>query len=450
MQVRQLLELADLGVAPLWAPDETLARAVTGVTTADVANPASYLSPGEIVLTGLVWWQPQDVGAARAFVSTARAAGTVALVAGEGVHGRVPEEFVAACRDQGLPLFSVPRSTPFRAIIDRIYLWLWTDLGESLPSTVRTELLDAVALDDVLATTVQRLGLAGLTLVSATGRVIAGSDPTGSQRLPIGPDPTSPFDGWWLCAPATARQRPVLDEIAALLSLRAKRHRAHLAAQAKAVAELLTADEALAGEITPILVRIPRAPTTWAVDAAIELLAASGMTFAVGEAGPGESFGIVDAPPEQLLQWCVDRLPALQALVQGRLAVGIGQRTDDLTAALAGARHAANAAERQPCAVSGMTSLKALLAGLPSPVAQHFQASTIGPLIAYDAANNTQLLQTLRTFLDHGASWTRTAAAMHLHVNTVHYRIERVEALTGRHLLDPADRLDLHAALLLF
>ncbi|QUQ62701.1 PucR family transcriptional regulator [Kutzneria sp. CA-103260] len=444
MQVRQLLELADLGVAPLWAPDETLARAVTGVTTADVADPASYLSPGEIVLTGLVWWRPEDAGAARAFVSTARAAGTVALVAGEGVHGPVPAEFVAACRDQGLPLFSVPRGTPFRAIIDRIYLWLWTDLGESLPSTVRTELLDAVTLDDVLTTAVQRLGLPGLALVSATGRVLAGGESTDGQRLPIGPEPRSPFDGWWLCV---SQHRPVLDEIVALLSLRATRHRAHLAAQAKAVAELL-ANEATAGEITPVLVRIPHAPTTWAVDAANELLAASGMTFVVGEAGPGEALGLADTPPEQLLQWCTDQLPLLQALVPERIAVGIGPSTDDLAAALAGARHAANA-EQQPCAVAGMTSLGTVLAGLSSLVAQHFQASTIGPLMAYDAANNTQLLQTLRTFLDHGASWTRTAAAMHLHVNTVHYRIERVEALTGRRVLDPGDRLDLHAALLL-
>ncbi|MFG2982958.1 helix-turn-helix domain-containing protein [Streptomyces sp. NPDC048258] len=36
---------------------------------------------------------------------------------------------------------------------------------------------------------------------------------------------------------------------------------------------------------------------------------------------------------------------------------------------------------------------------------------------------------------------------MHLHVNTVHYRIERVEVLTGRDLSRLDHKLDLYAAL---
>ncbi|WP_141726963.1 helix-turn-helix domain-containing protein, partial [Streptomyces niveus] len=37
---------------------------------------------------------------------------------------------------------------------------------------------------------------------------------------------------------------------------------------------------------------------------------------------------------------------------------------------------------------------------------------------------------------------------LHLHVNTVHYRIGRVEQITGRDLSRLDDRLDLRAALL--
>ncbi|MEU8589242.1 helix-turn-helix domain-containing protein [Streptomyces sp. NPDC048664] len=58
------------------------------------------------------------------------------------------------------------------------------------------------------------------------------------------------------------------------------------------------------------------------------------------------------------------------------------------------------------------------------------------------------LLRTLETYLSHDGSWTRTAAALDLHVNTVHYRIRRVEDLTGRDLSRLGDRLDLRTALL--
>ncbi|MEV5615837.1 MULTISPECIES: helix-turn-helix domain-containing protein [Streptomyces] len=58
------------------------------------------------------------------------------------------------------------------------------------------------------------------------------------------------------------------------------------------------------------------------------------------------------------------------------------------------------------------------------------------------------LLETLDTFLTPNGSWARTAEALHLHVNTVHYRIGRVELLTGRDLARLDHKLDLKAALL--
>ncbi|WP_344447636.1 helix-turn-helix domain-containing protein [Kitasatospora nipponensis] len=37
---------------------------------------------------------------------------------------------------------------------------------------------------------------------------------------------------------------------------------------------------------------------------------------------------------------------------------------------------------------------------------------------------------------------------LHVHVNTVHYRVKRIEELTGRSLVRLEDRLDLRAALI--
>jgi purine catabolism regulator len=61
-------------------------------------------------------------------------------------------------------------------------------------------------------------------------------------------------------------------------------------------------------------------------------------------------------------------------------------------------------------------------------------AGLLGPLIAYDAEHDTQLLHSLRCFLEHNRSWQRTAEQLHVHKQTLHYRMRRVEELTGRRL----------------
>lgn len=56
----------------------------------------------------------------------------------------------------------------------------------------------------------------------------------------------------------------------------------------------------------------------------------------------------------------------------------------------------------------------------------------LGPLIAHDSENGTPLLETLRAMLDHDRSWQAAAAALHIHKQTLGYRLRRIEALTGR------------------
>lgn len=128
MIVGDLLELDSLHIGVAWATPELLGRRVTGVTSTDLQDPARYLQPGELVLTGLVWWRPGDTDAAVRFANALRSAEVAALLAGEGTHGTVPEALVSACRTHGIPLLSVPSGTSFRAVTDRIYLRLWGDL----------------------------------------------------------------------------------------------------------------------------------------------------------------------------------------------------------------------------------------------------------------------------------------------------------------------------------
>ncbi len=98
--------------------------------------------------------------------------------------------------------------------------------------------------------------------------------------------------------------------------------------------------------------------------------------------------------------------------------------------------------------VGDLTTLGSLLAGVPAEVRAAFSSRVLGPLARAGSTSHRMLLETLEVFLAQHGSWARTAETLHLHVNTVHYRIQRIEVLTGRDLSRLDHKLDLHAALL--
>jgi len=76
-----------------------------------------------------------------------------------------------------------------------------------------------------------------------------------------------------------------------------------------------------------------------------------------------------------------------------------------------------------------------------------FRASLLDPLLAYDAAHPSELVRTLEVFLGTCGAWQRTAEQLHVHVDTLRYRLRRIEELTGRDLGCMDDRVDFHLAL---
>ncbi len=62
---------------------------------------------------------------------------------------------------------------------------------------------------------------------------------------------------------------------------------------------------------------------------------------------------------------------------------------------------------------------------------QRFYDETVAPLVAYDDQYETDLVQTLETFLDADGNVAGTAARLYTHRHTVRYRLERVRDLTG-------------------
>lgn len=66
-----------------------------------------------------------------------------------------------------------------------------------------------------------------------------------------------------------------------------------------------------------------------------------------------------------------------------------------------------------------------------------FIDAVIGPVLRWDEQRGGQLLVTLAAFIDSHASPTRTARQLHVHVNTVLQRLERITALLGDDWREP-------------
>jgi purine catabolism regulator len=86
-----------------------------------------------------------------------------------------------------------------------------------------------------------------------------------------------------------------------------------------------------------------------------------------------------------------------------------------------------------------------LLLSLKIEELKSFFQEAIGCLVEYDTLHHSHLLITLRELLHHPTG-TATAKALHVHRNTLLYRIQRIQEITKLNLDDSETRLTLHLA----
>jgi len=489
MHVEHLLQDKSLGLRLLWAEDAQLAREISGVTVTDLEDPARFVRRDEVVLSGLVWWSAEDgPGRAERFVSALRGAGAAALLAGEETHGSVPDDLVEACVRHGVPVAAVPAHIMFRAITDTVYLGRWGELSRrhTLPENVRGRLSRMAAQgagpEAIMATAFAHLERAVAYVLTPSGRTVAatqgaGAIPVGkaagllAEAVPVDADGVSPYERWHLYLPDPDDAPPrMVHELASVLG-RCQEARVRARAEERQTADELGALLAVEGGDGAAVVAALRAcglpdagpyrvlvAETGAQRAG---LAEGALAEVVAHVVPGE--GAVGRLPDGtafavVTRGEVDALSEVWPLVAaGEAAVplygGTGAPVDaakELNGALAEARYAL-ASARSTAEVGGsaltdastLTGLDALLTGVPAEVRTAYSRTVLGQL-----RSNAVLLETLETFLACDGSWARTAEALHLHVNSVHYRIGRIEHFTGRDLSRLYDRLDLWAALL--
>lgn len=76
-----------------------------------------------------------------------------------------------------------------------------------------------------------------------------------------------------------------------------------------------------------------------------------------------------------------------------------------------------------------------------------FVRSALGPVLDYDADRGTHLVGTLEAYFHNGGNLARTKSALHVHVNTVTQRLERITRLLGEEWQMPERQLEVQLAL---
>ena len=78
---------------------------------------------------------------------------------------------------------------------------------------------------------------------------------------------------------------------------------------------------------------------------------------------------------------------------------------------------------------------------------KNYCLQVLGTIIEHDKKYGTDLLDTLRILLDNSCSWTTTANQMYVHVNTVYYRMFKVQKLLNVDFSLFETRLHLYTAI---
>jgi Purine catabolism regulatory protein-like family/PucR C-terminal helix-turn-helix domain/GGDEF-like domain len=562
LRVRDLLDVPGLGLR-LLTDVSGVDRAIQHVYTTDLPDPTRYLTPGDLVLTGMIWCR--EPGDADRFVRALARAGAGVLGAGEAL-GEVKPEVIQACTRHGITLLAVPAETSFAVVTEEVGRRLNGDRATAMTRVLgrRRLLLSAVAegagLDAMFRLMGREIGME-CWLLTALGRVVGGTGPSLSaplalrlageylraDRLPaavrvdgsqipatgdgkyslfsVGGEPR--ITSWFLaCAghehdwgpadPKAHELRESIVELAADAALERARLDAGRTGDrklAEAIVTMLAAEGgegAAPAEIASLMRAAGLSPEGrylvaemsaeadrmtgpnadhWRRDLAEELAVPHAEGTVVAALGDQivmlvplppaeEAGGAWEGRPPQGQQSAgaagsaahafAARLREAQPVLESgrsriRLIVGVSVPAGGVTA-LAGALHEAQSARRlaalrapgggtgPPPAVLVVTSDEVashelLLASVPSSVLRSFRERLLGPLLAYDERHRAELLPTLREFLACSGSWNACAASMYVHVNTVRYRIRRIEELTGRDLSRLDDQVDFFLAL---
>jgi purine catabolism regulator len=462
------------------APEEAVAPAsaetpVRWVHSSEIYEIGPLLSAGDLLLTTGLGLAGVDAGARRHWVRelAGREVAAVAVELGRSFPD-LPGELLDEARRRGLPLYVLRQVVPFiRVCREANAVILDADAR-------RIRMVDAV-LAEVHAALAAGGGTPALVaaaaavtggpaaLVTRSGQVVAAAgvrDQRATDRLVRRPAAAAPVRVWdvdWgavVLGVGPGTDAPGLD----LLAPRLARVAAVAVGQSGAgpagdPAVTLLAD--LLADTVPgtreLLLRAGLADFHPAPGAAVLGLAAgapdprpvlagwartahgAGLELLAGRVR-GEALGLVAFPgaPDRTdpAGWLAGQLPATGTVTTVGPAVPLPEAGHSLRQAHA-ALPTATLLGRGTVLTRELT-LPQLLAGLDDRALRRLVEDALAPLTAWDAATGSDLVHTLAVHLRAGGSRTRTAAALHVHRQSLYQRLARIEILLGRPVDDPA------------
>jgi PucR family transcriptional regulator, purine catabolism regulatory protein len=468
-----LLRRPALGLRPVHLSDGD--PGITWAHAIELDDPTPFLRGGELVLTtGL---RLPRAGALRsAYVDRLVGAGAAALGLGTGLrHAQVPAGVRRACAAADLPLVEVPLATPFmavsQAIADRLGELRRLRLTETMDQ--QRALSRAAVRGGVVAvvrTVARQLG-AGVYLCDRTWRELsrAGAAQGLPERLealldsgrrgavseasltgwaevqPVGERPVGRL-GWLVLGrtrPLSVPERLVLTHAVSLVLLLLDRPEGAVPeAEADLVRLLLDSGDvpsaAMAfgagGAVCVVVARGPR----HRLFPAVEETRRSAPQAIRAEVTADARMLVVDDEVEGVVANLLDALGT-----DGRVGIGPAVGVAEAASTLTAARRACETAEPGTARRSADLPVTTLLT---QPAVRDAVASTTAGLLS--ALHDSDLTESLASFLAHHGSWDRTAADLGVHRHTVRHRMRKVEELTGLSLDDPEHRVLLHLGVL--
>jgi purine catabolism regulator len=441
----------------LLAGEAGLSRSVSWAHVSELDDPTPWLLGAEVILTtglGL----PRSAARQRAYLRRLDDAGVSALALSAGLH--VPPlhpAFFEAAEERGIPVLEVPLAVPFIAISQEVAAALQEDANHRLGAQLQVfGALRWLAAEDLDTATLfkrlERLSGYDVHLCTPQGRPLLKGVPVPPSLdvLPAEPDapPTIPGGfalpvsapggtAGFLVAFEREGARPaglaVVQHIATVAALQVAMARHERETLRREGAETLA--ELLQDVLDPPAAR--RRLTRLGLDADLVLL-------------------VVRDAPDDALRRALDELPHLMLrrgedhYVLGPPAAGPAVATVPDARAGASRPFPAGASLRLPHREAVWAASHAAESG--KPLVHYGEDTTgrwlpddpatlralvdhvLGEVVAYDAAHDSRLLATVRVWMEHNRHTDDAAAALHIHPNTLSYRLRRFAALTGRDL----------------
>ncbi|MEV0596661.1 PucR family transcriptional regulator [Nonomuraea cavernae] len=446
----------------LLAGEAGLGRSVSWAHVSELDDPTPWLLGAEVIMTTGIG-VPRTAAAQRAYLERLDDAGVSALALSAQLH--VPPLHRAlfdVAEERGMPLLEVPLAVPFIAIAQEVAAAVQEDarhrLGAQLQVFGALRWLAAEDLDTAtLFRRLERLSGYDVYLCTPQGRALLPGVPTPSvDVLPSEPDapPTIP-GGFVLPVPAPGGPagflvaferegaRPaglaVVQHIATVAALQVAMARNERETLRREGAETLA--ELLQDVLAPSTARRRLARLGLPLDGDAVLLV-------VRDADGAALRRALDDRPHLMLRRGDDHYVLGPATLGAAVATlpdvhaGMSRPFAPGEPTLVAQREAVWAAGR--AAESGRTLVHygddttgRWLPDDPATLTALVE-HVLGEVLAYDEAHDSQLLGSARTWMERNRRTDEAAAALHIHPNTLAYRLRRFTLLTGRDLTSSA------------